>query len=499
MRAIGSKLVCILLGLLLVLPVLAPSAEAQSRLSFIQSLADGQDGVNRLLGALDAVMSPDGRFIYVVAQSDGAVSVFERDVKTGILTFVQALVDGIGVVEGIHGAQGIEMSPDGSTVFTASLNDGSIAAFKRDPVTGRLTFVEAERSTGSVFLTQLEDTAVSPDGRHLYASIFQGGILQHRRNPESGSLDFVRRVDGPLVGATELKFSPDGAFLYVAASADDSVVVYARDPVDGALTLVKSYVNGTEGLDSLDGARGVTLGPAGRTVYVMSTNNDEGTVTVFDRDRVTGLLTFKSVIRAEARTPVGLWGANRMDIDPSGRWAYVVSLFDGQIVVFQRNPATGDLTYFETRGGGTGGVVVSPDERHLYVTSFSSIQAYAINLPETGCIARQDAICLRDRFQARVTWKNNRGGTGVGRVVPGSNDTTGLFWFFKPQNWELQVKVLDGCSLNQHFWVFASAATNVEYTLTVTDTQTGDTQEYFHPLGTPSPAITDTEAFATCP
>jgi hypothetical protein len=43
------------------------------------------------------------------------------------------------------------------------------------------------------------------------------------------------------------------------------------------------------------------------------------------------------------------------------------------------------------------------------------------------------------------------------------------------------------------------AATDVEYTLTVVDTQTGQVQVYFNPQGNPSPLVTDTSAFATCP
>lgn len=61
------------------------------------------------------------------------------------------------------------------------------------------------------------------------------------------------------------------------------------------------------------------------------------------------------------------------------------------------------------------------------------------------------------------------------------------------------VKVLNGCGTNNRFWVFAAGATNVEYTLTVTDTQSNATRTYSNSLGTQAPAITDTEAFATCP
>ena len=46
--------------------------------------------------------------------------------------------------------------------------------------------------------------------------------------------------------------------------------------------------------------------------------------------------------------------------------------------------------------------------------------------------------------------------------------------------------------------MFSAATTNVEYTLTVTDTLTAESKSYRNELGTSAPAITDTGAFAAC-
>ena len=59
------------------------------------------------------------------------------------------------------------------------------------------------------------------------------------------------------------------------------------------------------------------------------------------------------------------------------------------------------------------------------------------------------------------------------------------------------MRVLNGCDFNDHFWVFAAAATGVDFELVVTDTATNETLA--QPLATPAQAITDTTAFATCP
>ena len=50
-----------------------------------------------------------------------------------------------------------------------------------------------------------------------------------------------------------------------------------------------------------------------------------------------------------------------------------------------------------------------------------------------------------------------------------------------------------------HYWVFFAATTNVEFTTTVTDTQSGKVKVYFNPLNTSAPPVQDVNAFATCP
>lgn len=69
-----------------------------------------------------------------------------------------------------------------------------------------------------------------------------------------------------------------------------------------------------------------------------------------------------------------------------------------------------------------------------------------------------------------------------------------LFWFFGSENVELVVKILDGTAVNDHFWVFYGALSNVEYELTVTDTATGEVNVYTNPAGRFA-SVADTGAF----
>jgi hypothetical protein len=99
-------------------------------------------------------------------------------------------------------------------------------------------------------------------------------------------------------------------------------------------------------------------------------------------------------------------------------------------------------------------------------------------------VAGANALCLAgNRFRVDVEWRGFEGGSGFGRAAPLTPDT-GTFWFFDPGNTELIVKVLDARSVNDRFWVFDGALSNVEYTLRVTDTTTGRVRIHENPPGT---------------
>ena len=111
-----------------------------------------------------------------------------------------------------------------------------------------------------------------------------------------------------------------------------------------------------------------------------------------------------------------------------------------------------------------------------------------------SCSPSTTALCLNGgRFRVEVTWKDFDNHTGAGQAVPLTGDT-GYFWFFGPENVELVLKVLDGTPVNQHWWVFYGALSNVEYHVTVTDTVTGAQKTYTNPSGNLG-SVADTSAF----
>ena len=108
---------------------------------------------------------------------------------------------------------------------------------------------------------------------------------------------------------------------------------------------------------------------------------------------------------------------------------------------------------------------------------------------------------LRDQFCVAVDWRDFRGNAGFGKPVGHRSEDSGMFWFFSRNNWELMVKVLDGCAINNHYWVFMAATTNVEFNTVVykdIGSPEGSMKTYQNPLGVAAPAVTDTSAFS-CP
>lgn len=116
-----------------------------------------------------------------------------------------------------------------------------------------------------------------------------------------------------------------------------------------------------------------------------------------------------------------------------------------------------------------------------------------------GCEPTDTRLCLGDgRFEVTASWTTADGNSGPGRVAEARTPDSGLFTFFSAANWELQVKVLDACVVNDFFWVFAAGTTDVGWTLTVRDRVTGAVWSHTNGVGQIAPAVTDVSALAIC-
>jgi hypothetical protein len=128
--------------------------------------------------------------------------------------------------------------------------------------------------------------------------------------------------------------------------------------------------------------------------------------------------------------------------------------------------------------------------------------------PSTACVASDTVMCIDNnpgdqRFKVTVTFHTVQGGgfSGNGQEIPLAPLGVihgGLFWFFGADNPEMLFKMVNGCGINSHFWVFISAGTNVAFTVTVFDTANGHTATYHNPDLNPAPPFQDVNALP-CP
>jgi hypothetical protein len=108
---------------------------------------------------------------------------------------------------------------------------------------------------------------------------------------------------------------------------------------------------------------------------------------------------------------------------------------------------------------------------------------------QAGCLSDATSLCLGNgRFKVTAVFR-----VPSAPPTPPTNQTalatpiasdSGAFTFFSANNLELLVKVVNGNAFNGRYWVFIGSASNVEYTVTVTDTSNGAVKTYFNPQGT---------------
>jgi hypothetical protein len=165
------------------------------------------------------------------------------------------------------------------------------------------------------------------------------------------------------------------------------------------------------------------------------------------------------------------------------------------------NGSTAEISSFSLPYTGPYFIILSPLVPVTFGDYVLTVTCASAPPPGGGCTPSSTVLCLNNnRFRVDGTFRTPQGQTGpfMAQTVATAPDS-GLFWFFSQNNLEMLFKVLNGCTLNNHYWVFFSAGTNVEFTVSVTDTLRGGTRTYTNPLNNPAPPVQDTSAFATCP
>ncbi len=203
-------------------------------LAFAGAQVDGSGGVEGLAGARAVAVDPFRGRVYVAGAVDDAVAVFARDPLGHGLTYVIALTDGKRGIDGLDGAAALLLTPDGAHLYVAGRDENAIAVFDFPAGNPRLVQVVRLKRDEKPGLERPSALALSADGRYLYAATAgAGSVAALRREPSSGTLSFLGSAFAlghlDLRGTDALAASPDGKHLLAASRALDLVALLRQD------------------------------------------------------------------------------------------------------------------------------------------------------------------------------------------------------------------------------------------------------------------------------
>ncbi len=334
----------------------------------------GQSGVGALAGAYNLALSPDGRHAYVAPRIHGAPGSFDLDPITGGLTpLAEPAVLEAGNSTG--SVANVDVTPDGSQVFTTDAVKETLSVFARDEATGVLTLVGSApipTCTGGPVLPV--DVVVSPDGRSVYVADFQEqqSCIQLWPRAADGTLGPPKKItDDVLTGLESIIFTKDGLHAYTAAFVAQAVAHFDRDPQTGDLALADSHVS-----DDGYALEFIALSPDETRLYAASPGKSN--LMVYDIE-AGGALSYRETLRHEDGNT--LLGAAGVVVSPDGKRVYVAARRQDAIGVFSVDDA-GAVTQSNVIDGLAGldwpnGLAITPDGKHLVAVA---VGASAINV-----------------------------------------------------------------------------------------------------------------------
>ena len=236
--------------------------------------------------------------------------------------------------------------------------------------------------------------AISPNGKSAYVASKNGALSTLKRNT-NGTLTFERCIKdlgsseacgansphlGDLAGAQSVDVSPNGDFVYVAASTSttDAITAFARDASTGALTplpgtgpdtavdqCISEEISGCRQAVGLKGVKFLRV--SDNSVYAVSPS--QSTLVRLKRDPASGRVTQESAtadcFRGTSATTLtcgvstlpaganpGLNGPTSLALTTlDGKSVYVASKASSALTTFNRTPADGKITFAACTGG----------------------------------------------------------------------------------------------------------------------------------------------------
>lgn len=254
---------------------------------------------------------------------------------------------------------------------------GGVSAFAIDRATGKLTFLNEVSSRGAdpCYIT------VSQTGKYVLVANYTGGNIAvfpvHPDGKLAEASAFIqhaghglnpKRQESPHAHSIDL--SPDERFAFVDDLGLDQLLIYKFDKSKGTL---KPNNPPFAKLDAGAGPRHSALNPSGKFAYVIS--EMASTVTAFSIDLKAGALNRLQTI---STLPEDFKGENddaEIEVHPSGKFLYASNRGHDSITVFAIEPTKGTLTLVEhapTQGKTPRNFAIDPTGKLLFAENQQS-------------------------------------------------------------------------------------------------------------------------------
>ncbi len=294
------------------------------------------------------------------------------------LTFVAAYKQGIDGVEGLQGVNSLALSPDGRHLYATGFYADALVTFSRH-ADGSLEFLGSlyNGANGNTGLDQASAVTVGAGGLGVFATGYaDNSLVILSRDATSGALSPNQTLFNGEGGINHL-LAPygvlkTGAHVYVAAAEGDGILHFSADTA--AWAFVQGYINGENGLGGLDGVNDLAISPDGDQLYAAALHDNA--LAVFNRDPASGALSQIQVFRQGENGVTGISGPTAVTVSPDGRHLYVGGIYSNSVALFQRG-ADGRFAFiqalegYQTALAGITDIAIGPDGTTLYTAASS--------------------------------------------------------------------------------------------------------------------------------
>ena len=142
----------------------------------------------------------------------------------------------------------------------------------------------------------------------------------------------------PGDGPRHLVFHPDRNLAFVINELSNTVISLKHDPNGGMFEAIARVSTLPESFDGESYCADIHVSPDGQFLYASNRGHNSIAIFSISEDGQLQLLGTESTR--------GNWPRN-FTLSPDGKYLIVANQFSGNVVVFERNPETGMLTYMD--------------------------------------------------------------------------------------------------------------------------------------------------------